>query len=78
MLIAVPAIVMMIILRRLKIKDQRDLRQEEVGQATKTDEFSGKFQTAFDLPPPTHIPDNCHFFYTDTIFGAEILHPKNA
>ena len=24
------------------------------GQATKTDEFSEKFQTAFDLPPPTH------------------------
>ena len=22
------------------------------------------------------IPDNCHFFYTDTIFGAEILHPN--
>ena len=20
------------------------------------------------------IPDNCHFFYTNTIFGAEILH----
>ena len=24
------------------------------------------------------IPYNCHFFYTDTIFGAEILHRKNA
>ena len=23
-----------------------------------------------------YIPDNCHFFYTDTIFGAEILHPN--
>ena len=27
---------------------------------------------------PTGIPDNCHFFYTDTILGAEILHRKNA
>ena len=25
---------------------------------------------------PKNIPDNCHFFYTDTIFGAEILHPN--
>ena len=22
------------------------------------------------------IPDNCHFFYTDAIFGAKILHPN--
>ena len=22
------------------------------------------------------IPDNCHFFYNDTIFGAENLHPN--
>ena len=24
------------------------------------------------------IPYNCHFFYTDTIFGEYNLHPKNA
>ena len=22
------------------------------------------------------IPDNCHFFYTDKIFGAKNLHPN--
>ena len=22
------------------------------------------------------IPDNCHFFYTDKIFGAKNLHPS--
>ena len=22
------------------------------------------------------IPDNCHFFYTDKIFGAQNLHPS--
>ena len=28
----------------------------------------------FDLH--RYIPDNCHFFYTDKIFGAKNLHPK--
>ena len=23
-----------------------------------------------------NIPDNCHFFYTDKIFGAKNLHPS--
>ena len=32
------------------------------GDATKTDEFSGKFQTAFDLPPLIFGKSYCNFF----------------
>ena len=33
----------------------------------------------FIFPEKDHtrgIPDNCHFFYTDKIFGAKNLHPS--
>ena len=29
-----------------------------------------------DVDDVDDIPDNCHFFYTDAIFGAKILHPN--